>query len=79
MKWSYCLQLFIFIPIMVTSVYGLITKDFSFLPVTFMLLGCTFLLIGMRAWQRAKRSAISILSFGTAIFLFVIVGQSFFN
>ncbi|KUF32641.1 MULTISPECIES: DUF3953 domain-containing protein [Lysinibacillus] len=79
MKWSYCLQLFIFIPIVVTSMCGLITKDFSFLPVTFMLLGCTFLLIGMRAWQRAKRSTISILSFGTAIFLFVIVGQSFFD
>ena len=79
MKWSYCIQLVIFIPIVVTSMYGFITKDFSLLPVTFLLLGCTFLLIGMREWQRAKRSAISILSFGTAIFLFVIVGQSFFN
>lgn len=54
-------------------------KRFFVLTSYFHVIRLYILLIGMREWQRAKRSTISILSFGTAIFLFVIVGQSFFD
>ena len=78
MNKSLGLQLLLAVIIIVISVYGLVTQDFTFLPVSFTLLGFTFLLIGVREWRRANKSAISIISFGTAFFLFLVVALSFF-
>ncbi len=70
MSRSLGLQLLLAVVIIVISVYGLVTKDFTFLPVTFTFLGLTFVLIGVREWRKAKKSAMSIVSFGTAFFIF---------
>lgn len=78
MSRSLGLQLLLAVVIIVISVYGLVTKDFTFLPVTFILLGWTFVLIGVREWRKANKSAMSIVSFGTAFFLFLVVALSFF-
>ncbi|WP_445480692.1 DUF3953 domain-containing protein [Lysinibacillus irui] len=78
MSGSLGLQLLLAVVIIVISVYGLVTKDFTFLPVTFTLLGLTFVLIGVKEWRKANKSAMSIVSFGTACFLFLVVALSFF-
>lgn len=77
MSGSLGLQLLLAVVIIVISVYGLVTKDFTFLPVTFTLLGLTFVLIGVKEWRNANKSAMSIV-FGAACFLFLVVALSFF-
>ena len=76
---SYSLQLLFCLIILIISIYCLSTKDFMLLPISLAFVGFSFLLIGLREWRRAKKSVISILSFGTAIFILLIVGQSLFG
>jgi len=79
MRWnfSFGIQIIVTVFIIMISIYCIISKDFTLLPLSQVLLALTLIIIGLREWKKAKRTYVSILYFGVAIFILFVVVQSF--
>ncbi|MGE7942702.1 DUF3953 domain-containing protein [Lysinibacillus xylanilyticus] len=79
MRWnfSFGIQIILTVFIIMIGIYCIISKDFTLLPLSQVVLALTLTIIGIREWKKAKKTYVSILYFGVAIFILFVVVQSF--